>query len=392
MHNFYASATPSGENEVLVAEKKMLELRGHEVFLFKRSSDDIIKNGRFGKIRGAFSTPWNPWMALAIRKQTDFLKPNVVHVHNTFPLISPAIFSAIGNRAARVLTLHNYRLLCPAAIPMRAGRVCTECIDTHSILPSIRSGCYRNSRIATLPLAASVALHRSIGTWQKEVDAFVALSEFQRNLMAHGGLPLEKIHIKPNFYPGIPSTVPWSARQPYIVFAGRLGLEKGVLSLLKAWQKWGGDAPELRLVGDGELRGQLEKMAQGLPVKFIGQVSGGEAQRQIANAKFHILPSECFEGFPMVVREAFAFGTPTAVSNIGPLPSIVQDNVNGLLFEAANPDSLLNTVRSAWMQDGLLERLGSRARQEFLSKYTEDANYKQLISIYEAALERNGAK
>lgn len=391
VHNFYGSATPSGENQVIDAEKNLLLSRGNDLHVFSRHSDEIRAQGSWGMLKGAFATPWNQWMASAIRREVERFQPDIVHVHNTFPLISPAIFSAIGNRAVRVLTLHNYRLLCPAAIPMRAGHICTECIDSCSVLPALRSSCYRGSMVATAPLAMNVALHRFLGTWRNDVDAFVALSEFQRDLMASGGLPLEKIHVKPNFYPGLPSTVAWCDRKPYIVFAGRLGAEKGVLSLLKAWQMWGESAPELRLVGHGELREELERMSVGLPVKFLGQVSGEEAQRQIAGAKLQILPSEWFEGFPMVVREAFAFGTPAAVSNIGPLPSIVKHGVSGLVFEPGNPDSLLQTVRSAWLQEGLLEQLGKGARQGFLDNYTEDANYAQLMGIYESALERNGA-
>lgn len=391
VHNFYGSAAPSGENQVLVSEQELISSRGHEVRLFTRHSDEIRARGSWGMLKGACATPWNPFMASVIRREVERFQPDVVHVHNTFPLISPGIFSAIGNRAARVLTLHNYRLLCPAAIPMRVGKVCTECIDTRSVLPALRSNCYRGSKFATAPLAMNVALHRFLGTWRNNVDAFIALSEFQRDRMASGGLPLEKIHVKPNFYPGLPSTVAWFERKPYVVFAGRLGAEKGVLSLLKAWQMWGESAPELRLVGDGELREEFERMSVGLPVKFLGQVSSEEAQRQIAEAKLQILPSECFEGFPMVVREAFAFGTPAAVSNIGPLPCIVKHGASGLVFEPGNPDSLLQVVRSAWSKDGLLEQLAKGARREFLDKYTEEANYAQLMGIYEAALERNGA-
>lgn len=386
VHNFYGSATPSGENQVLDAECQLLQARGHEVEVFSRHSDEIRGHGAWGTIKGALATPWNPWMAHALKLEVGRFKPDVVHVHNTFPLISPAIFTSIGNRAARVLTLHNYRLLCPAAIPMRAGKVCTDCIDRQSVLPALQHGCYRNSRVATVPLAINVALHRALGTWREEVDAFIALSDFQRERMADGGLPFSKLHVKPNFYPGKPPETPWAERGNYVVFAGRLGAEKGVRTLLRAWQKWGKDATELRLVGDGELRAELEQMALGLPVRFLGQLPAAEAQTQIANARLQILPSEWFEGFPMVVREAFAFGTPAAVSNLGPLPSIVQHGVSGLVFEPGNPESLLATVREAWDSPGSLKLLGRGARTEFEEKYTEDANYAQLMTIYEAAL------
>ena len=119
-----------------------------------------------------------------------------------FPFISPAIFHAIGARAALVLTLHNYRLFCPAAIPIRAGRVCTECLDTRSVWPALRYGCYRNSRLSTLPLAFSVALHRNLGTWTRHVDAFIALTKFQRETMVAAGLPEGLVHVKPNFITG----------------------------------------------------------------------------------------------------------------------------------------------------------------------------------------------
>lgn len=386
-HNFYGSAAPSGENQVFEAEAKLLRQRGHQVNEFTRQSDDIRAKGIWGAVQGALSTPWNPFAAKAMRQTLDTMKPDVVHVHNTFPLISPSIFHTIGQRAARVLTLHNYRLFCPAGIPMRAGKVCTVCLDRRSALPAVQHGCYRGSRLATLPLAVNVALHRFLGTWANQVDAFITLSEFQRERMVDAGLPASRVHVKPNFYPGLPSVMPWHERAPYIVFAGRLTSEKGVLSLMRAWQAWGAAAPELRIVGDGELRPELEHLTAGLKVRFLGHLSSENAQEQIAGARLLVLPSECFEGFPMVVSEAFAYGTPAAVSNIGPLPSIVQHANSGVLFEPANPASLLNAVRTAWDAPGLLERLGQGARDEFKKKYTEDANYATLMKIYEQATE-----
>jgi len=388
VHNFYGSAAPSGENMVFEAEKSLLQKNGHDVAVFTRHSDEIRNNGFAGMLRGAIATPWNFKMAIAIKKAIADFSPDVIHAHNTFPLISPSIFYAIGKKVARVLTLHNYRLFCPAAIPLRNGKVCIECIENKTVWPSIRYGCYRNSRLATLPLAVSVALHRMLGTWTKHVDAFITLSDFQRMLMARAGLPDESMYVKPNFYPGKPSVVPWAQRGNCVVFVGRLSAEKGVNSLLRAWRLWGIEAPALKLVGAGELRTELEKMASGLPVQFIGQVGSSEAQAHIANARLLVLPSEWFEGFPMVIREAFAFGTPVAVSNIGPLPSIVQHGKDGVVFEPENPQSLLNTVRTAWEAPNLLEKLGAGARAEFESQYNEDVNYRSLMDIYEKTIAR----
>lgn len=387
VHNFYGSAAPSGENQVFEAERQMLRSRGHEVFEFTRHSDEIRGHGAWGAVKGALATPWNPWMTSALRRTLAHLRPDVVHAHNTFPLLSGGIFHAIGSQAARVLTLHNYRLFCAAGIPMRAGKVCTDCLESGGSLPALRHGCYRGSRLATAPLAFSVRLHRALGTWQNQVDAFIALSDFQRQLMSSSGLPASKVHVKPNFYPGMPPIVPWSDRGNYVVFVGRLTAEKGVAILLNAWRLWGRKAPELRVVGDGESRSELEALAGGLPVRFLGQVSSADAQSQIAGARLLVLPSECFEGFPMVVREAFAFGTPAAVSNLGPLPSIVQQGESGVVFQAANPESVLDEVRGAWSTLGLLKKLGQGARREFEAKYTEDANYATLMNIYEQAME-----
>lgn len=389
VHNFYGSSAPSGENQVFEAECALLTIRGHEVERFIRSSDDIRSRGVLGEVCGALSTPWNFRMFHAIRRKVASFRPDVVHVHNTFPLISPSIFHSIGCRAARVLTLHNYRLFCPAAIPMLNGHTCTACLDGGTVVPSLIHGCYRGSRLATTPLAFNVALHRALGTWSKQVDAFISLTDFQRQVMTQAGLPEELVQVKANFYPGRPVPIAWKKRDPYVVFAGRLTAEKGVVSLLFAWQAWGGEAPELRLVGDGELRPELERMAAGLPVRFLGQVSSAEAQALIAGARLLVLPSECFEGFPMVVREAFAFGTPAAVSNIGPLPYIVQHGVNGVVFEPANPQSLLSEARVAWETQGLLEKLGQGAGAEFEAKYTEEANYATLMAIYQQAIAVN---
>lgn len=365
----------------------MLERYGNVVLTFTRQSDDIAAHAIRGTLGAAATMPWNPIAARQIGAIIREKKPDVVHAHNTFPLLSPSIFHAVGRRAARVLTLHNYRLFCPAAIPMRGGSICTKCLDKKSPLSSLMHGCYRNSRLATLPLAVSIGLHRLLDTWAKEVDAFIVLSEFQRELMVQAGLQREKVHVKPNFYPGEPSVLDWRERKPYVAFCGRLSAEKGVVNLLRAWQDWGHDAPELRLIGDGDLRPDLERMAASLPVKFLGQLSPEGAQSQVANARLLILPSEWFEGFPMVVREAFAFGTPAAVSNIGPLPSIVKHGRSGIVFQPANPQSLLHKVRAAWEMPGLLEQLGQGAREEFEGKYTEAVNYAALMQIYRQAIE-----
>lgn len=388
-HNFYGSSAPSGENQVVRDEVALLTRMNHDVQTFYKFSDTLLDKSIIGTILGAASVPWNPFAAHEMKCTIESFRPAVVHSHNTFPLISPSIFSKIGSRSARVLTLHNYRLFCPAAIPMRNGRVCTECIDAHTVVPALNHGCYRNSRLATLPLAGGVELHRWLGTWNRHVDAFITLSEFQRDRLVRAGLPSSKVHVKPNFYPGHPLVKPWNCRSLQVVFVGRLSAEKGLRTLIEAWALWGKSAPYLRLIGDGPLRSELQAQAAGLNVTFLGHLPPEQAQAEIACAQMLVLPSECFEGFPMVIREAFALGTPAAVSNLGPLPSIVQSGSNGVVFEASNATSLLETLRAVWAQPDLLEKLGQGARLAFEAHYNEDANYQTLMEIYEHAMAEN---
>jgi len=390
-HNFYGSSAPSGENNVFLAERRLLKDHGHEIFEYTRESDEIRSKGIRGNIKGALSTPWNPFSVQGLKRVLQIEKPDIMHVHNTFPLLSPAIFRAARkSETATVLTLHNYRIFCAAAIPLRNGMPCTECLDKRSVIPAVRYGCYRQSRLATIPLAIMIALHRRIGTWHKDVDAFIALTEFQKDKMIEGGLSSGSIYIKPNFYPDPPQPAPWEKRDPRIVFIGRLSKEKGVHVLMEAWRRWGPEAPLLDIIGDGPERSFLEREAGSADntgrITFHGQLPFQETQERLSRSRLLILPSLWFEGFPMVIREAFALGIPVVASRIGPLPGIVKDGVSGALFESGNAKDLLRIVRSFWLDQGRLAKMAVEARRVFEEKYTAETNYRMLMEIYQSAL------
>lgn len=390
VHNFYGSEAPSGENAVFEAEAQLLKSRGHEVREFVKHSDSIRGQGIWGLVRGAFNTPWSRASCREIKALIDSWRPDIVHAHNTFPLISPAIFRAVPGDIPSVLTLHNYRLFCAAGIPMRVGTTCTRCLDAKSSFPALRHRCYRGSLLATVPLALSIQLHRVLGTWREKVAGFITLSEFQKALMIEAGLPSDKVHVKPNFFPGNPAVVPWEKRPERVVYAGRLGEEKGIRDLVTAWALWGDAAPELVIVGEGpvgrELRESVAARGQ-RNVTFLGRVSAERTHDEISRARLVVLPSRCFEGFPMVIREAFAFGTPVAASRLGPLPSIVADGVCGALFEPGDSSSILETVRRLWDDQAALRSLADGARKQFEKFYTEEANYETLFGIYKKAME-----
>jgi len=397
VHNFYGSSAPSGENMVYTAERELLGQHGHTVIEFTRHSDEIRDRGAFGVLRGAFATPWNPFSKRALQSVLEKEEPDVMHVHNTFPLISPSIFHATkGLDTATILTLHNYRTFCAAGIPMHDNVPCTECLDTQSISPALRYGCYRKNRVATLPLATMIALHRRVKTWERHVDAFVALSEFQKDRMVRAGLAEENVHIKPPFYVNPPTPLPWEKRESKVVFVGRLGMEKGLYILIDAWKQWGREAPQLEIIGDGPERATLQKSVKGNGIEdkisFLGQLPSLEVQKRLRLARLLVLPSLCFEGFPMTIIEAFSLGVPVAASDIGPLSDIVKNGETGILHQAGNALSLYQTMKEIWDESGRLCSLGQGARQEFDKKYTADANYENLMKIYDAAIENRHSK
>ena len=390
-HNFYGSSAPSGENNVYLAERDLLKDNGHEILEYTRESDEIRDKGIRGDIKGALSTPWNPFSVRGLKRILDIEKPDILHVHNTFPLLSPAIFRTTRkSMIATVLTLHNYRIFCAGAIPLRDGLPCTECLDKWSVVPALRYGCYRQSRLATIPLAIMITLHRKIGTWHKDVDAFIALTEFQKNKMIEAGLSSDRIHTKSHFYANPPPIIPWEGHDPRIVFIGRLSKEKGVHILIGAWQRWGPDVPLLDIIGDGPERSFLEKVVSGSDIKgkitFYGQLPFPETQEMLSRSRLLILPSLWFEGFPMVIREAFSLGIPVVASRLGSIPCIVTEGVNGRLFTPGDPDDLYRVVKGLWMEQEELSRMADAARSEFEEKYTAEKNYKRLMEIYEAAI------
>ena len=392
VHNFYRFLAPSGENTAYLAELELLRQEGLGVMEFTRDSDGLTRLGPIGTIKGALSTPWNPFALRSLRRVLQREKPDIMHVHNTFPLLSPSIFHAArGLKTATVLTLHNYRNFCAAAIPMRNNMPCTACLDRRSVFPSLHYGCYRNSRLATIPLATMIALHRAIGTWGKAVDAFIVLTDFQREKLADAGLSPESLFVKPHFYSNPLVPLPWHEREQKIVFVGRLGLEKGVHILIDAWKLWGENAPPLEIIGDGPEREKLRGAVYGRKLEskivFRGQVPFSKGQELLRKARLLVLPSVCFEGFAMVIREAFALGVPVAASRLGSIPYIISDGKNGVLFESDSASDLYRTVKGAWDHSHKLLIMGKTAHEEFKRKYTPEANYKMLVEIYQQAME-----
>jgi glycosyltransferase involved in cell wall biosynthesis len=397
VHNFYGSTAPSGENTAFVSEASLLRNRGHSIVEFTRNSDELLHQGLYGTVRGALGTVWNPLSLRKLKSALREIKPEIVHVHNTFPILSPSVLYATSDLdIPTVMTLHNYRIGCSAATALRKDEPCTLCLDKKSVLPALRYGCYRDSRIATLPVSLMIALHRAKNTWKKNIDAFITLTEFQREKMIQFGIPEASLFVKPQFLENPPEPLPWQRRESKAVFIGRLYPAKGIHILIDSWKKWGKSAAPLEIIGDGPMRNELMNAAgkseAASSISFLGNLSHAEAMRRLSSAKLLILPSLCFEGFPMVVQEAYAYGVPIAASNIGSLPYLIPENRSGTLFVPGNAESLLASVQPLLADDKQLRLLGAQAKQEFDSKYTAGKNYDILMSIYASAAAHRGAK
>ena len=417
IHNYYGSSAPSGENKVFEAEKAMMENRGHEVGVYTRHSDEI-RNGNviarlWGKIKGAMCTVGNPFAARAVAKKCREFKPDIVHFHNTFPLISPLAVRAAGKYAPVVMTLHNYRTACAAGVPTRDGKVCSLCLDKKCVWDGIKHRCYRGSLFATLPLAINIALYRKL--LPKWVSRFIVLSEFQKRKIVEYGWPEHKIAVKGNFVIGMrdeiggmritpPSPIPHPSspilKKDQIVYVGRLSKEKGVETLLKAFKiichKEHLHAPtcstwlnnlKLIIVGDGVDRQELEKLADGGDVEFVGLKSAAEVRRLMAKSKATVLPSEWWETFGLTVVESMLEGTPVVTSHLGALPEIVQENRFGEVFEAGNAEACAEAIKRLLSRSDYNE-MCEAARREAETKYSEEANYKRLMEIYEEVVGR----
>jgi glycosyltransferase involved in cell wall biosynthesis len=375
VHNFYRQ--PGGEDRVFADEASLLEQHGHTVVRYQEQNRRIAGVG----ISASGSALWSNRSFRRLRSALRAQACGVVHFHNTFPLISPAgYYAAAAANVPVVQTLHNYRLICPAGTLLRDGAVCEKCIGRVP-LPALIHGCYRGSRPATAAVAAMLAIHRVGGTWRRMVDAYIAPSEFARKKLIAGGLPPERIVMKPNFVAPDPGAGTGRAgREPggYALFAGRLAEEKGVRTLLQAWERLGNAIP-LVVAGEGPLG------AREGPVTFIGQQPREKIFALMRNASILIFPSICYECAPLTVIEAFACGLPVIASNIGSIPEFVDHGRTGLLFRPGDAEDLGRQVRWTMEHPDRLALMRQAARREFETKYTAERNYKMLTGVYELA-------
>jgi glycosyltransferase involved in cell wall biosynthesis len=385
-HNFYQQS--GGEDQVFAAEVDLLRRFGHRVETFVLHNDVVDVMSRAKALAATF---WNRESYRAIRDLVHRTGATVAHFHNTFPLISPAGYKAAHDQGAAVVqTLHNFRLICPNALLFRDGHTCELCVGRTLAWPGIRHKCYRGSRTASGAVATMTAVHRALGTYHRLVDAYIAPSPSARAKLVEGGLPADRVALKPHFVDPDPGIGPGSGG--YAIFAGRLSREKGLEILLDAW-KLLGDAVPLKIVGDGPLA-QLAAAAVGRQpcIEWLGRRNIHDLYELLGNALFNVFPSRCYETFGRVAAEAFAKGTPVVAPRHGAMADLVEDGRTGMLFEPGNPADLAEKVRAMLRYEGLRTTMRAEVRRRYELHFTGQQNYQQLMEIYARARKRIDAR
>jgi glycosyltransferase involved in cell wall biosynthesis len=387
VHNYYQQ--PGGEDVVFEQERGLLERKGHEVITYVRSNQEIEHFSTVQRI-GLLKTIVSAGDSKAdIQRLLQREQPDLAHIHNTFMMISPSIYEACAEaRIPIVQTLHNYRLLCPAVTLYRNGTICEECID-HGLLRSIQHGCYRGSRPTTAAVVAMLQTHRFRNTWASRVNAYIALTDFARHKFVDNGLPEAKVHVKPNFVDPDPGERDQAG--DYVLFVGRLAQEKGASILPDAWNLLKVTIP-LKIVGDGPSRAALEKQAiehKLTSVELLGQLRRDTTRELIRGARFVVLPSLWYEGFPMVLAESFACGVPVVGSRLGAMEELIDDGQIGLHFVPGDPADLARKIAWAWASPNEMAVMGHGARRKYERDYGTESNYRLLMNIYSQVIDNN---
>lgn len=381
IHNRYREL--GGEDIVLANESTLLRMHGHEVCLLEAFNPESDPTSLSEKIISGLSVVWSQAGAAMARKEVLRYRPDVVHFHNTFSMLSPAAIRAVKALHIPVVqTLHNYRLICANGLLMRNGYPCEACVDG-SRLNAIRYSCYRGNRPASAALMASSALHLALATYRGEGIRLIALTEFARSVLSRGGVDESAIVVKPNFV--FPS-VTFPQRENRIVFVGRLSEEKGVDLVLKAWREAGRKDWTLEVIGDGMLRPLID--SAGLGVHCIGWQDPEAVRARIAGARYLVMGSRWYEGLPMVILEALSVGTPVILPRLGGMAEIIENANCGLGFKGGDVADLTMALVQAMRQDDNEWSIYSKTAYACYEKrYSPESNYEILLGIYQDVID-----
>lgn len=364
-------------------EAELLRAYGHEVAQLSFSNRDV--QSLKAKLEAALGVVYNVRSARVVARKLEEFKPDIVHVHNFFPLLSPAVFSVCRKyKVPVVMTLHNYRLVCPSAVLYYSGQVQLENVPHIFPVKAIRKGVYRSSRIETASVVLATGIHKILGTWRNSVSRFIALTPGAASLFLDSSLRLkpEQLKVKPNFTADV--GIGQEPRENFVLYLGRLTEEKGIRTLLQAHKV---SNFQLRIIGTGPLEDEVAAYADySHTCEYLGFKPRGEAMELLKKATALVFTSEWLETFGMAVVEAFATATPVVAAKIGGAAHLVQHAENGLHYSPGQAQELAEQVQRLLQQPNYARRLGQQAREHYLQHYTPEANYKLLLQIYEEAI------
>ena len=385
-HNYFRER--GGEDQVFEDELEMLTSHGHDVTTFVKHNDEFAG---FGKtLRIAAGTPWNRSAASDLGDLVHTTNAQIVHFHNWLPQISPASFYAARKAGAAVVqTLHNYRWACPKGILFRDGTICEDCLGKKVPWPAVRHACYRDSRAGSFVVGTTIALHNTMNTTKRAIDAFVAPGPFIKDKMTEAGIPGDRIYIKPNFLSVDPGA--GAGDGGYVMYLGRLSPEKKIDTLLAAWEHLDGKVP-LKISGIGPLRSDVEAAARKDPsIEYLGFASDEALDDLLGNARALVFTSGTYEAQPLTILETYAKGTPVIAARMGSMRELIEDGTTGWHFNPGDPKDLVEVVTKAFDPALNLEGMRQAARDKYLSSYTPGLNHETAMKIYEAAIEHRHA-
>ncbi|WP_426418673.1 glycosyltransferase family 4 protein [Bradyrhizobium genosp. A] len=378
IHNIYQET--GGEDTVVDQEINLLKQRGHDVRTAFFDNSDIRNTG--DRIRVALQVGRNGTSAARLSAMISTSRPDVVHVHNFFPLVSPGGLDVIAREGIPVVqTLHNFRTICPGGILMRDGQPCEACVGRNR-WPAVRWRCYRGSAVGSAAAAYMGHVFRRILDRHRALITVVTMTQFAKSRFLADGFTEDQIVVRPNFAPDIGPGLP--SRDGRLVYIGRLSEEKGADIVVKAAAKVRG---EVEIVGDGPETDRLRSIAPP-NVTFAGRIPREEVASRLRSASAVLVPSRCYEGFPMIVAESMACSTPVIASRIGALAEIVEDRKTGRLIATDDIDGWAHAMNEAIDDPGQLAQWGRSARQAYTLLCSEERGYDSLIGIYQRAIER----
>ncbi|WP_158513354.1 glycosyltransferase family 4 protein [Exiguobacterium sp. ZWU0009] len=392
VHNEYKSK--GGEDTVLTSEINMLKKMGNEVILYIESNSNINQNNKIQMVKTGINTIWSVSSFKKFRKILAELKPDIIHVHNTFPIISPSIYKAAKvQKIPLVQTLHNYRLVCSNGLLLKNGLPCEKCVGKKIPFESLKNRCYKDSLTGTFAINAMQVINKSTGNYNKNVDAYICLTEFAKNIMVRDGFPKEKLFVKPNFLNEdnsklIENNLKLSPeKNNNFVFVGRVSKEKGINDILEAFEEIDQSSFSLTIIGDGPEKSILEeKYGNNQNIIWKGWIENEKVKEEIAKNNFLVMGSKWYEGFPMVLLEAMSLGKPVIVPNHAGFPEIVTSET-GMLFKPNDIKSLKNTLQIAINQSEFdFQNMSIKSKEIFKLKYTSKQNYSELLEIYQSAI------